>query len=151
MAAQFTETNRAALRGLQAWTCRARTSLPVPDGPVMRTLASDLATRSAIVTTDSIAGSRTTMRGWSPATAAITAAINSGSGGRGIYSFAPALMARTAALASSVMPQATRVRCIRSAATLRAKAPTSSVTSIITRSAPWPLRSAVSASSTPAA
>src|SRR5579859_7018373 len=41
------------------------------------------------------------------ATAASTAAINSGSGGSGIYSLAPAWIAATAARASEEMPQAT--------------------------------------------
>src|SRR5262249_1114265 len=40
----------------------------------------------------------------SSATAASTAAINSGSGGSGMYSFAPAWMAATAALASVAVP-----------------------------------------------
>jgi hypothetical protein len=43
----------------------------------------------------------------SSATAASTAAINSGSGGSGIYSLAPAWMAATAARASVAVPQAT--------------------------------------------
>ncbi len=60
-------------------------------------------------------GSRVTKEVVSSATAARMAAIISGSGGSGTYSFAPALMAFTAARLSFPMPQATTGMKMRSA------------------------------------
>src|SRR5215203_5040427 len=56
----------------------------------MRTLASERAICSASLTTRSIAGSFQTKLRLSAATASITAAMSSGSGGSGMYSLAPA-------------------------------------------------------------
>src|SRR5258708_25254135 len=78
----------------------------------------------------------------SSATASSTAAISSAFGGSGMYSLAPALIACTAALASVPMPQATTGTLIRSFLSWVTSRATSSLTSIITRSAPWPERSA---------
>src|SRR6185312_9085622 len=84
------------------------------------------------------------MRAWlSVETACSTAAISSASGGRGMYSLAPALIARTAASASLPMPQATIGTKMRSCFRLSIIRAMSSFTSIISRSAPWPERSAL--------
>ncbi len=68
--------------------------------------------------------------------------MSSASGGRGMYSLAPALMARTAASASVPMPQATTGTAMRSSFRLSTRWATSSLTSSMMRSAPWPERSA---------
>ena len=91
------------------------TSLPTPLSPVIRIEASDGAIWSAMVMTDCIEGSRTTIGRLSSATAASTAAISSASGGRGMNSFAPALIAPAAPAASAATPQATTGTRIRSA------------------------------------
>src|SRR5690242_2035427 len=85
------------------------------------------------------------------ATAASTAAINSGSGGSGMYSLAPAWMAATAARASLVMPQATIGTWMCSASSRITRSRMSSATSTISRSAPLPLRSTFIACSLPSA
>ena len=95
---------------------RAMTSLPVPLSPVTSTEASERAICSASFTTRSMEGSRQTNDRLSAVTASMTAAISSGSGGSGMYSFAPAWMAATAAFASVPVPQATTGVRIRSAA-----------------------------------
>src|SRR5215213_3882179 len=88
---------------------------------------------------------------WSSATAASTAAINSGSGGSGMYSFAPAWMAATAARASIEVPQATTgtVMCSASIRVMRSRI--STATSTINRSALRPERRTRSAISAPSA
>ncbi len=123
------------------------TSLPVPDSPVMRTLASDGATCSARRSTGFIAGSRNTRVLVSSETAASTAAISSASGGRGTYSWAPARIALAAAAGSGPMPQAITGTEMRSCFRLLQKLAISRFTSTMTMSAPWPERSAVSAAS----
>jgi hypothetical protein len=77
----------------------------------------------------------------SSATAASTAAINSGSGGSGMYSFAPAWMAATAARASVAVPQATIGAWICSASNAVTRSRMATATSTIKRSAPRPDRS----------
>ena len=67
---------------------RAMTSLPVPLSPVTRTEASERAICSAIFTTRSMEGSCHTNDRLSAATASMTAAMSSGSGGSGMYSCA---------------------------------------------------------------
>ena len=91
---------------LLRWMKRAITSLPVPLSPVMRMVASLCATCSASRTTWPIDRSRDE-GGVFFGNRLQTAAISSASGGSGIYSLAPARMARTAAPASVPMPQAT--------------------------------------------
>ncbi len=46
MAAQFTRINGRPLRRLASWIARAINSMPVPDSPVIITVASVPATRS---------------------------------------------------------------------------------------------------------
>src|SRR3954464_14343191 len=75
------------------------------------------------------------------ATAASTAAINSGSGGSGMYSLAPAWIAATAARASLEIPQATIGTWMCSASSRITKSRMSSATSTSNRSAPLPPRS----------
>ena len=72
----------------------------------------------------------------SAVTASMTAAMSSGSGGSGMYSFAPAWMAATAAFASVPVPQATTGVRIRSAARASTRRPIGWATSIMIRSAP---------------
>jgi hypothetical protein len=142
--------NRRAVEGDEAVvgaTERAISSLPVPDSPVMSTEASLGAIWSARRSTAAIAGSRLTIAWFCSATASSTAAMSCASGGRGMYSLAPARMARTAALASVPMPQATTGTLMRSVRRLSISRATSSFTSIITRSAPWPARRAAIAPS----
>src|SRR5215218_2076720 len=88
---------------------------------------------------------------WSSATAASTAAISSGSGGSGMYSFAPAWMAATAARASVDVPHATTgtVMCSASIRVIRSRI--STATSTISRSALRPERSTRRAISAPSA
>src|SRR5688572_27905327 len=88
---------------------------------------------------------------WSSATAASTAAISSGSGGSGIYSFAPAWIAATAARASVEVPHATTgtVMCSASIRVMRSRM--STATSTISKSALRPERSTRSAISAPSA
>src|SRR6185437_9911339 len=74
------------------------------------------------------------------ATAARTAAINSGSGGSGMYSLAPAWMAATAARASLEMPHATIGTWMCSASSRITRSRISSETSTRSRSAPLPPR-----------
>src|SRR5882724_6986831 len=74
------------------------------------------------------------------ATAASTAAINSGSGGSGMYSLAPAWIAATAARASLEMPQATIGTWMCSASSRITRSRISSATSTSSRSAPLPPR-----------
>src|SRR3979490_3240869 len=74
------------------------------------------------------------------ATAASTAAINSGSGGRGMYSLAPAWIAATAARASLEMPQATIGTGICLASSRITRSRMSRPTSTSNRSAPLPPR-----------
>src|SRR5471030_2468901 len=81
------------------------------------------------------------------ATAARTAAIRSGSGGSGMYSLAPAWIARTAARASLVTPQATIGTWMRSASSRSTRSRMSRLTSTNKRSAPRPERSTASACS----
>ena len=123
------------------------TSLPVPDSPVIRIVASEGATRSASVITAFMEGSLASMVLFSSVTAWITAAISSAFGGSGIYSFAPAFIAFTAVAASVLMPQATigiAMRSFFSCSTIMAML---SLTSIMIRSAPRPERNAPSACS----
>src|ERR1700722_7918393 len=75
------------------------------------------------------------------ATAASTAAINSGSGGSGMYSLAPAWIAATAARASLEMPHATIGTWMCSASSRITRSRMSSPTSTSSRSAPLPPRS----------
>src|SRR5882757_5899162 len=75
------------------------------------------------------------------ATAASTAAINSGSGGSGMYSLAPAWIAATAARASLEMPQATIGTWMCSASSSSTRSRISRATSTSSRSAPLPPRS----------
>ena len=82
------------------------------------------------------------------AAAAKTAPINSGSGGRGIYSRAPALMAFTANDVSLATPQATTKTLMRAACKDEISLWTSSVTSTITSSTVLPERRISSAVST---
>ena len=114
IAAQFTATNCCPARLLLLCRWRAISSLPVPDSPVISTDASDGAIFSASVMTADIAGSRWMIVWLSSATASRTAAISSASGGKGMYSLAPALMLSTAASAFVPMPQATTGMLIRS-------------------------------------
>src|SRR5260370_6675568 len=79
------------------------------------------------------------------ATAASTAAINSGSGGSGMYSLAPAWMAATAARASLLVPQATIGTWMCSASRRCTRSRMSSATSAMIRSAPRPERKTASA------
>src|SRR6185437_14221469 len=74
------------------------------------------------------------------ATAARTAAINSGSGGSGMYSLAPAWIAATAARASEEMPQATIGTWMCSASRRITRSRMSRPTSTSNRSAPLPPR-----------
>src|ERR1700681_1429494 len=74
------------------------------------------------------------------ATAASTAAINSGSGGSGMYSLAPAWIAATAARASLEMPQATIGTWMCSASSRSTRSRMSRATSTSNRSAPLPPR-----------
>ncbi len=141
MAAQFTATKRPFERRDFRWMKRAISSLPVPDSPVIMMLASDGATCSARRITWPMTGSRNRMVLASAVTASSTAAISSASGGSGMYSLAPALMARTAADESDWMPQAMTGTVMRSAISASTSALTSKVTSIITRSTPAPPRS----------
>ena len=76
----------------------------------------------------------------SSATAVSTAPIRSASGGSGMYSLAPALIARTAAWVSLPTPQATTGTAMRSDARLEIKVARSSWTSANTKSAPRPER-----------
>src|SRR3954466_486849 len=98
-----------------------------------------------------MASSRYTRSRESLATAASTAAISSGSGGSGMYSFAPAWMAATAARASVDVPHATTgtVMCSASIRVIRSRI--STATSTISRSALRPERSTRSAISAPSA
>ena len=105
------------------------------------------ATWSARATIFSIAGSWYKSVLDSSVTASRTAAISSGSGGRGTYSLAPARIAETAESASVPTPHATTVVPKRSDANESTNALISSATSTMTRSAPWPARNAVSAAS----
>jgi hypothetical protein len=61
IAPQFTATNARSRRGLARWIARASSSLPVPDSPKMRTLASESATRLAWRSRSSIVGLRVMM------------------------------------------------------------------------------------------
>ena len=54
MAAQLTATNGRLARGLWAWRARATSSLPVPDSPVISTLACEPATRRMSANTSCI-------------------------------------------------------------------------------------------------
>src|SRR5690606_37111478 len=148
MAAQLTEMKGLAARREWACTYLAMTSLPVPLSPVMRMEASEPAIWSAMRTTRSMAGSRNRNSELSRATAAMTAAISSASGGRGIYSLAPARMALTAAAALASTPQATTGTAMRSASSPAISPAMSIITSTSSRSAPRPARSAASAMST---
>ena len=105
MAAQLTEMKLLFLRLDLRWMKRAMTSLPVPDSPVIRTEASEVATCSASRSTLFITGSRKIRALCSSATAASTAAISWASGGRGTYSLAPARMAAAARSELAPMPQ----------------------------------------------
>ena len=91
------------------------TSLPTPLSPVIRIEASERATWSASMTTAFIDGSAEISGRSSSATAARTAAIRSASGGRGMNSLAPALMAAAASEALASTPQATTGTKMRSA------------------------------------
>src|SRR5204862_2400338 len=84
---------------------------------------------------------------WSSATAASTAAMSSGSGGSGMYSFAPAWIAATAARASVEVPQATTGTVMCSASSRAIRSPMSIATSTISKSAPRPERRTRSAMS----
>ena len=134
MAAQFSATNGPAARRERRWMCRASTSLPVPDSPVIRMLASDAATCSARRTAASIAGSRAIMACVSPDAASRMAAIRSGSGGSGRNSRAPSWMARTAWGAPASVPQATMGMLNRSADMARSSAAMSCGNSTSSRS-----------------
>src|SRR5690606_28126523 len=81
----------------------------------------------------------------SSVTASSTAAISSASGGSGMYSFAPALMARTASAGSLPIPHPTTGTMMRSAARLATSVAMSSCTSAMIMSAPCPARSELSA------
>ena len=83
IAAQLTEMNGLSARFDLAWMCRAMTSLPVPDSPVISTLASLGATWSASFSTAAMRGSWVRTEVVSSATAASTAAIISASGAAG--------------------------------------------------------------------
>jgi hypothetical protein len=86
------------------------------------------------------------MSDWlSSETASNTAAISSASGGSGMYSLAPALIARTAISGLTPMPQATTGMTIRSSPRLRIKSGMLSPASIMIRSAPRPARRVSSA------
>src|ERR1700730_13821553 len=85
------------------------------------------------------------------ATAASTAAINSGSGGSGMYSLAPAWIAATAARASLAMPQATMGTWMCSASSRITRSRMSSATSTSSRAAPLQPRSSRIACSLPSA
>ena len=61
IAAQFTGTNGRAPRRLATWSARATSSLPVPDSPEMRTVASVGATRTTRSSRSCIAAERPTM------------------------------------------------------------------------------------------
>jgi hypothetical protein len=89
--------------------------LPTPLSPVIRIEASERATWSASCSTAFIDGSAEIIGFSSSATADRTAAISSVSGGRGMNSLAPALMAAAASRASASMPKATTGTVIRSA------------------------------------
>src|SRR5215213_7824869 len=102
----------------------------------MSTLASERAICSASLTTRSIAASFQTKLRLSAATASITAAMSSGSGGSGMYSLAPAWMAATAARASVPVPQAITGVRMRSASSAVTRSRTERPTSIMMRSAP---------------
>ena len=141
MAAQLIEMNGLSARRERAWTYLAMTSLPVPLSPVIKTLASEAATWSASLTTLAMAGSRNRKSALSRATAAIIAAISSASGGKGIYSLAPARMALTAAAALASVPQATTGTKMRSFSNPEISAGMSAITSTSSRSAPRPLLS----------
>ena len=145
IAAQLTETNTPSLRLL--WRCRNRdmTSLPVPDSPRISTVASDGAICAASSSDSCITGSETTTVSFSSETASSTAAISTASGGSGRYSLAPARIALTARPASLPMPNAMTGVWMRSTFSALMKLPTSRRTSIMTRSAPLPLRRASSA------
>ncbi len=58
IALQLIPTNAWSRRGLDLWMARASSSLPVPDSPKMKTLASLSATSRAFASTSSIAGLR---------------------------------------------------------------------------------------------
>src|SRR5688572_12328973 len=64
--AQLTATNSLFCRGPSAWMARATTSLPTPLSPVIRTFASDRATRMTSSRSSSISGLVPTSRGDSP-------------------------------------------------------------------------------------
>jgi hypothetical protein len=83
-----------------------------------------------------MASSRHTNDRLSAATASSTAAMRSGSGGNGMYSFAPAWMAATAARASVPVPQAITGVLMRSASSAVTRSRTDRPTSIMMRSAP---------------
>jgi hypothetical protein len=92
--------------------------------------------------TPSMAGSRTIIGRLSSVTAARTAAISSASGGSGMNSLAPALIAAAARIGSASTPQATTGTRIRSDSLVAIRPAMSSVYSTISRSAPCPARSA---------
>ena len=140
MAAQFTEMKGSFDRLLFVWINRASTSLPVPDSPVTKTLASDGAICAANFSVPAIKGSLKITDVCSSDTACRIAAIISGFGGKGIYSFAPAFIAATAASGSLLTPHATTGVFKRSPFMLFISFAIGNLISIITRSAPRPSR-----------
>jgi hypothetical protein len=107
IAAQLTDTKGFRARLDLPWIKRAITSLPVPDSPVISTLAVEGAICLASLSTSAIAGSYVMKASVSSVTADRTAAMSSASGGSGTYSLAPARIAFTARAVSVPMPQAT--------------------------------------------
>src|SRR5258708_5270015 len=105
------------------------------------TEASEPAICCASLMTLPIASSRQTRSRESLATAASTAAISSGSGGRGMYSWARGWMAAPAGRASLERPQATIGTWMCSASSRITRSRMSRATSTSKRSAPLPPRS----------
>ena len=66
MAPQFTATNGPEDRGLRSWSALATSSLPVPDSPVISTVACDKARRPMARKTSCMAGACPRISGTSP-------------------------------------------------------------------------------------
>ena len=107
--------NGLPARRERLWMCRASTSLPVPLSPVIRMLASAVATCSArLDRRQHRPGRGPPGHGSSPDAASRMAAISSGSGGSGRNSRAPAAIASPLLLPAKVStPQATTGTVIR--------------------------------------